>query len=279
MALGIEDNTIQHRVAGGRWVAVHEGVYAIAPVLPDDQGRWIAATLTEPGTVLTHASAAAARRIWDRPRAFEIVTRPGNGGPCRYGDLVVHRSETIAADTTLWHGIPIATVPRILIDMAPHVSLALLARMVREAIRRGLTTAPEIVDALATRHRGRRGCRRLTLVVARYTGLPVQRCRSASEVRALEVLRDAGRLLPRVNVKVAGEEADLSWPGCRIIVEIDGPQFHLDPAADARRQAAWAAAGWTVHRLPSGAVFDAPEQLLALAPPPPTASPNVPRAA
>ena len=41
------------------------------------------------------------------------------------------------------------------------------------------------------------------------------------------MLRDAGFELPRLNQRVAGEEADLSWPRHRLIVEIDGIG-HLD---------------------------------------------------
>ena len=96
--------------------------------------------------------------------------------------------------------------------------------------------------------------------------LPLGRARSDAETRALEVLALDGRPLPELNRVIAGREVDLSWPAHRLIVEIDGPQFHLDPAEDDRRQAPWVRAGWTVHRLPSGAVFDAPERLLGLAP-------------
>ena len=86
-------------------------------------------------------------------------------------------------------------------------------------------------------------------------------------MRALEVLREAGRPLPRLNVRIAGEEADLSWSQMRLIVEIDGGPFHLDVGEDARKQACWEAAGWTVRRLPSDDVYDHPERLLLLAPP------------
>ena len=265
-ALGIDDSTIQRRVDAGRWIAVHSAVYAIAPVLEDELGRWMGATLTGPGTALSHASAAAAWGLWDRPRAFEIVTRPGSGGPERYDGLLVHRSERLGEDITTWRGIPISTVPRMLLDMAPHVSFAVLARMTREAIRLKLTTAPEIMEALMTRHRGRRGSRRLVAVVASYTGLPVERCRSASEVRALELLRDAGRPLPEVNRKIAGEEADLIWRPLRLIIELDGPEFHLDRGEDERKQRIWGRAGWEVRRLPSPEVYERPERFLALAP-------------
>jgi hypothetical protein len=262
--LQVDDSAIHSRVRSGRWVQVHEAVYAIAPVLPEDRGRWMAATLTEPGSVLSHASAAAAWRIWDRSRTIEVITRPGSGGPRRVDGLLVHRSETLDGDVASVGGIPVTSVPRTLIDLAPHVSVSALARLVREALRLGLTTVAEVVDALATKYRGRRGSRRLATVLARYSGLPVDRCRSATEVRALEVLRDAGRPAPDVNRKIAGVEADLSWRTHRLIVELDGPDFHLDQGEDARKQACWEAAGWEVRRLPSPAVYEAPDRLLAV---------------
>jgi very-short-patch-repair endonuclease len=82
----------------------------------------------------------------------------------------------------------------------------------------------------------------------------------------MEILRDAGRPLPRLNARVAGEEADLSWaPEC-LIVEIDGGPFHLDAGEDARKQARWRGAGWTVRRIPSDDVYERPARVLALAP-------------
>jgi hypothetical protein len=264
--LGVSDEGIKHRVETGRWVAVHEGVYAIAPPLDEDRARWMAATLTDEGSVLSHASAAAAWGWWDRRRDVEIVTRPGAGGPRRHGELLVFRSETLAADTTMLMRIPITCVVRTLLDLAAHVDGRLLARCVREAIRLGTTSASEIVDALLGRHRGRRGSRRLILVVRRYSGLPVDRARSGAEIRALEILRDAGREMPVLNRKVAGEEADLTWRRHRLIIEIDGGPFHLDRGEDARKQAVWQHAGFAVLRLPSEDVYADPQRLLAMAP-------------
>jgi very-short-patch-repair endonuclease len=96
--------------------------------------------------------------------------------------------------------------------------------------------------------------------------LPLERARSGAEIRAIEILRSAGRPLPRLNVRIAGEEADLSWPEVRLIVEVDGGPFHLDAGEDARKEARWAAAGWTVRRIDSGVVYERPANLLALAP-------------
>ena len=262
-ALGLTDRVIDTRLAAGRWVAVHEAVFAIAPAGPDDCGRWMAATLTEPGTVLSHDSAAAAWGWWKRPREVETVTRPGDGGPCRKDGVLIHRSGTLAGDTTTHLGIPITVVPRTLLDLAPRVSVGVLSRCVREAIRLRTTSVSQIVDALATRHRGRRGCRKLLLVASRYADLPVHRARSGSEVIALEILREAGRPMPELNRRIAGEEADLSWRSERLIIEIDGGPFHLDRGEDARKQSNWERAGWTVERIPSGEVA---VRLLSLAP-------------
>lgn len=264
LALGMSETTINRRVHEGRWVEIHQGVFAIAPALEDERAEWMAATLTAPGSVLSHASAAAAWGWWDRRRVIEIVTRPGSGGPRRLDGVLVHRSESLAGNTTIRHGIPLTLVPRTLLDLTPHVGNGLLARCTREALRLRTTTTVEIVEALTTKHRGRRGCRRLALTLARYTDLPVHRARSASEVIALEILRDAGRPMPRLNHEVAGKEADLVWPAHGLIVEIDGGPFHLDRGEDARKQATWERAGFTVLRVPSD---ELQERLLSLAPP------------
>lgn len=133
----------------------------------------------------------------------------------------------------------------------------------REAIRLRTTTTVEIVEALTGRHRGRRGSRRLALTVARYEGLPIHRARSGAEVEALLLLRDAGRPMPRFNHKVAGREADPVWRDQRLIIEIDGRDYHLDRGEDAVKEQLWENAGFTVKRIPAGRV---PTDLLAIAP-------------
>jgi Protein of unknown function (DUF559) len=262
--LGVSDRAIAHRVATGRWVRVEDGVFAIAPVADDDWGRWMGATLTAPDSVLSHSSAAAAYGLW-QPRGIESITRPGTGGPRRYGGVLVHYSATLDGDRTRFRGIPITSAPRTLLDLAGRVSDRSLARAVRESVRLDRITLGGLGDALG-RYRRRRGSRRLAATVARYAGLPLERARSGAEIRAIELLRDAGRPLPRLNVRIAGEEADLSWARWRLIVEIDGGPFHLDAGEDARKEAAWKAAGWTVRRLPADDVYERPRRLLHLAP-------------
>ncbi|HEY1357297.1 MAG TPA: DUF559 domain-containing protein [Thermoleophilaceae bacterium] len=266
--IGLSPRAIKHRVDAGRLVIVEQGVYALAPVLVDDWGRWMGATLTAPGSFLSHWSAGAAWGFWGLPRGIETVTRHGRGGPRRHGGVLVFRSSTLDGATTVRRGVPITSVVRTLVDLAARVSDRALRRALREAIRLELATLGVIADTLG---RGLRGSARLASAISSYSGLPLERARSGAEVRALEVLRDAGLLLPRLNCDVAGEEADLSWPAERLIIEIDGGPFHLDAGEDARKQAIWEGAGWTVRRIDSDRVYDSPGRLLALV------LPNVPR--
>jgi len=263
--LGFSEAAIQRRITVGRLVIVEQGVFAVAPVLEhDDWGHRMGATLTAPGSVLSHLSAAAAWGLLSSPRRLVTVTRPGSGGPRLHGGIVAHRSSTLEGECTVLQGVPITSVARTLLDLARSVSDRALARAVREAVRLGLITLPSLGDTLGA-YRRRRGARRLAATVARYSGLPVERARSGAEIRALEVLCAAGRPLPRLNVRVAGEEADLSWPVPRLIVEVDGGPFHLDVGEDQRKQRTWEEAGWTVRRISSANVYERPSMLLRLA--------------
>jgi hypothetical protein len=253
-ALGYTRREVSDRVIAGR------------PFLDDQRGRWMAATLTAPQSYLSHASSAALHGFWDRRRLRETVTRPGSGGPRRLDGLLVYRSLTLAGNTVTVDGIPTTTPERAIIEMAPYVDNAGLARAVREAMRIERTSAADLLRVVDN-HARRRGTRRILRALASYAGLPVSKAKSGAEIRALMVLRQAGRSMPRLNHPIGGEEADLSWPRERLIIEIDGGPFHQDVGEDARKEAVWRSAGWRVVRIPSDDVYDAPQRLLALAPP------------
>jgi very-short-patch-repair endonuclease len=117
-------------------------------------------------------------------------------------------------------------------------------------------------------HRGRRGVASLRVEVEKLAGLRVERCRSDAEAWPVALIADAGLASPDVNDDVAGEEADLSWPAARLIIELDGPSYHVLRDADIRKMRAWQAAGFDVHRLPTTEVYAQPERLLAMVPGP-----------
>ena len=254
---------ISHHVRSRGWRAIHPGVYVLSHAPIQRRQRWFAAVLTVPGTVLSHGSAGACYGFHRFERGYEVVTRPGRGGRTRRGRVLVFRSTVLSGDATRFTGIPITTAARVLVDLAAGLKKERLGRAFRESIRLKRTTAPT-VRAAAERHQSKRGTRLLRDLATRYATIPYHRTRSDPEGRGLEVLHDVGAPPPRVNVKVAREEADMVWDG--LIIEIDGPQYHLFAEEDARKEEAWRKAGYTVRRIPSDAIYDAPEQLVALAP-------------
>ena len=263
-ALGLSKDAIAHRVASGRLVIVEEGVLAVPPVLDHDPwGRWMAATLTQPGSLLSRVSAAVAYGALSREGELVTITRPGDGGPRQHGNVLVRRSTRLDDDRSELNGVPITAIARTLLDITSDVGDRALARAVRESVRLKLITLYGLADALG-HYRGWQGSRRLAVVVARYSGLPIERARSGAEVRALEVLRDAGYHAVSLNEDIAGEEADLILRDRRLIIEIDGEPFHLDKGEDERKEAVWRAAGWTIRRIPSDDVYERPQALLAL---------------
>jgi very-short-patch-repair endonuclease len=224
-----------------------------------------AATLTAPDTYLSFASAADewGFRTWCGD--FEVVTRPGSGGPKRCGDILICRSTRLEGNTTTRGGIRITTVERSLINLASALKPLQVTRTVREALRLKLTT-PARLAAVLLRHRGARGTAHVWNLQRRYAPLKLNRAKSDAESYAQELLQAAGRTTPEINVEIAGEEADLVWRDLKLIIEIDGPQFHLFEEEDERKQREWKAAGYTVLRISSDDVYKRPQKLLALAP-------------
>jgi hypothetical protein len=88
---------------------------------------------------------------------------------------------------------------------------------------------------------GTRLCRASTRrCAARALQRPTHRPRSLRRrgPRA-RVLRAGGYALRRLNARIAGEEADLSWAAARVLIEVDGRPFHLDVGEDARKRTRW----------------------------------------
>jgi hypothetical protein len=239
-----------------RWRRIHSGVYALTQAPLTREQRRLAATLTAPDSFLTHFSAGAHYGIHRFDAAYETIVRPGNRGRHRSDGVLTRYSRTLDGETTAHDGIPITTATRTVIDLGA-------ARPLREALRLKLTT-PYLMAVGLEKHKNRRGAGRLKELNDRYSGLPYSRCRSNAEAKALEIVHDAGKPPPLVNHRINGEEADLTFSEGHLIIEIDGPQYHRITAEDARKQALWEAAGYTVRRISSDAVFGAPAQLIAL---------------
>ena len=261
--LGWTEKKVRHHVQQYGWRVVHPGVYVLNHAPLERRQLWFAAALTAPGTALSHGSAGACYGFYRFQRGYEVLTRPGQGGRRRQGRVLVFHSKVLGGEVTRHQGVPITTAARVLVDLAPGLDGKRLGRAFRESIRLNQTTARRVLTTL-NRHRGRAGTPLLRDLATRYATIPYHRTRSDPEGRGLEILHDVGAPPPRVNVKVAREEADMVWDG--LIIEIDGPQYHLFADEDARKEEVWRRAGYTVWRLPSDAIYRTPGELIAIAP-------------
>lgn len=264
LAAGWSPARIRHATRNLR--QVHEGVYVTGDAPLTEMQRAWAAALTTPTTYLSHGSMGRLAGFDDWQLNGTTVTRPGSGGVERVDGLVIHRSSVLRpSDIGTWEGVPCIAPARTVLDLVAQRRELPARRVVRNALRVHAVTAMDLRLAVA-RGRGRRGVGRLRRYVDDYAHLPIDRTKSDAEALALAILDGARIPIPLVNVKVHGEEADLTWLRARWIVELDSRQWH-HPVEDARKQAVWERAGFTVHRLPTDAVYDEPHRLLALAPP------------
>jgi very-short-patch-repair endonuclease len=262
-AAGLHEEAIATLVRRWRWV--HDGVYLASFGAPTVHQCRLAATLTTPTSVLSRFSAAGCWDIREYDGLIQSITRPGTTGLRRTKHLVVHHSTKLEGDVTTRNGIPITTPERTIIDLWPALADQQRRKMVREALRLRRITISSLNAALQ-KHQSRRGTAALRTITSLYSLLQLERCRSDAEAYAMESLAMARRELPDVNREINGHCADLSWPAHKLIIEIDGPQFHRDKLEDAHKTSGWVTAGWTVRRIPSDGIFEHPDRLLALAP-------------
>jgi very-short-patch-repair endonuclease len=266
LAAGIDGNAIERRRRAGRLHAVHRGIYLVGHRVQAVGAREVAALFAcGRGTVLSHRSAANLHQLLPypaQPRPVDITV--SGRQPTPRAGIRIHRVKKLhRRDVNRIDGLPVTTAARTLLDLATVLPPYLLERAVAEAQVRGLARRRDLVEQLA-RNPGRpgtRGLRRL-LEVERGPALT----RSEAERRMLALIRAAELALPRSNARLGGYEVDFLWPQQRLVVEVDGFRFHSSRASferDRRRDAALAAAGYTVIRVTWRQIVDAPEAVAA----------------
>jgi hypothetical protein len=199
---------------------VHHGVYAVGHVAPAVNGDYMAAVLAcGAGAVLSHRAAAHKLRLLPGPPPPPEVTVPTTAHRKRPG-IVIHRVATLhPLDASTLDAIPITTVPRVLLDMAPSTVPDELARACHEAWIHHRTT-PDYVEACIARNPAKKGAARLRRALTADVTL------SALEKRFLVLLKNHGLPLPRTNIDHHGDKVDCRWPRRDLTVELLSYRFH-----------------------------------------------------
>ena len=212
---GVAAKTVTRMAEAGQLIRLHRGVYAVGHRAIGEKGRAMAAVLASgPGAVLAGLWAAALWGLCRWPRGdVEVIARSGRA---RKG-IKVRRAALERGEVTRHFGIPVTTAARTLADLGEP------PKLVAEAQVRRLVPSP--ADGTT---------------------------RSELERRFLEVVEEAGLPRPLMNRRVEGFEVDAVWLEQRLVVELDGWEFHRTHEAferDRERDAVLMIAGWRTMRI------------------------------
>jgi hypothetical protein len=247
---GASDSLIERRRAAGLWLTLDPAVFA----LPSHQATWqqrcMASVLAEPKAVLWGRTGGTIHGFDGfRHGRVEITVPPGSNHRSRLARV---RESNLIAYTRVGP-LPVTTVPQTIIDVARHLDVGELGRLVdTQALAR-----PGLLAGLQDRY-ARLAFSRLpgigrvrTVLEERDDGYVPPA--SELEARLLDVLR----LLPDPPVMV--RQAALTWrdaaagrvdvliPAWRVVVEGDGRRWHTrvaDFERDRRRDNDVVVHGW-----------------------------------
>lgn len=219
--LGLGRRAIQYRLQTGRLFAVYAGVYAVGhrPTLPIDRA-YGAVLACGPAAVLSHGSAMTLWGVWKRwDVPFEVTAswdfrRPG---------IRVHQARSLLRKDARSHlGIRVTSPARTALDMAPRLRDKPLDRAINELLASNFLRIDQLAELLG-RSNGHPGAGRLRPFVddARH-GMT----RSELERTFRAFLKRFGFPQPELNTSVAGYEVDALFREQRVIVELDGYDWH-----------------------------------------------------
>lgn len=261
LRLGLGWTAITSRRASGWLNELFPGAYSVGRGNLTRRSYWKAATiLCGPGSALASRSAAQLSRLAD------LIAGPPHvlirhGRSVKRQGIVIHRSRDLPpSQVTRLHGIPVTTVARTLVDFAAVASPGELRNAVWAAARL------EVLDLhgalrLCNESRGRTGTGLLRRLLLEKRG-PVTETRSPLEDLFLPICADFGIRMPLVSVPVLNYVVDFLWLPERLVVELDGWEWHKSRESfedDRRRDARLGVAGYHVHRATRGRLLGEPK--------------------
>ena len=227
--LGLSERWVDRRVADGRLIRLHPGVYVIAGA----PSSWLQSVMgaclwAGSGAAASHRSAAA---IWQLDGARERTVEITSSRHLRSRRVKVHRRPLEDWEITKRQCVPVTKVERTLLDLGSCVSAMALEIALDSALRRHLTAVPRLHAHLIEMARngvpGTRALRRL--LQERDPSIPPRE--SPLETRLGRLLREwrlpapAAQFIVRSGNRFVAR-LDFAYPEKRLAIEADGYEFH-----------------------------------------------------
>lgn len=256
---GVSRGEIQRRLGRGALHSQYRGTYRVGHRAPSVEASYMAAVLAcGESAILSGVAAAYLLGLVRGSAPKPEVTTPTQR---RVRGIRTRRSRRIdPRDATRVRGVPVTTAPRTLVDLAATLELDQLARACHEAGIRYRTTPAQVEAALARRPNSP-GAGKLRRVMRGEVRVTL----SKLEQRFLQLLREAGLVLPQTNRPAGGRRVDCRWPQQRLTVELDSYRYHQSRHAweqDRRREREAHARGDELRRYTYGDVFEHPRLML-----------------
>ena len=220
-ALGVRRSGIAKRVAAGRLIRVHHGVYAVGhlPTNPIDRAAGALLAAGDRSALGFWGAAACLEVITGWPDRLELIAATDR----RPAGLLVHRSITLRRrDIRIVRNLRITSPARTALDLAPRVSAERLTRLVNDLRHERNLAIRELRDVVRRNPR-HPGAGRIRELIGDAQREPT---RSELENAFLRMIKRYELPTPMVNVHVAGERVDAYFPDHALIVELDGGLTH-----------------------------------------------------
>jgi very-short-patch-repair endonuclease len=250
LAAGVGENAVKRRARKGQLHRRYRGVYIVGHLALAPRAEEFAALLAcGDRALVSHRSAAY---LWsmlaDRPDQID-VTLVGSRRRPKPGIRLHLVSAIDGRDVRPIDDLPVTAPARTLIDFAADAEDDELEAAVSEARALRRIRDGDLEAALA-RAGNRRGVARMRRLISRESDSGYTRSKAERHMRRL--MRDAALAQPRCNRRLHGYRVDFLWSEQRLIVEVDGYQFHGHRYAferDRKRDAAHVLAGYRVIRI------------------------------
>jgi hypothetical protein len=219
LAAGVDRDRIKRWRADGRLRPVYRQVYAVGHSATFALADLMAAVLAcGDGARASHRSVLHARGVLKGAPPKPEVSVPSPGGR-RQRHIVVHRAASFpVGDTVTYEGVPMTTIPRALLDVAPLLDPSELCRACHEAWIRHVS--PAQIEACIARNPTKRGAAKLRRAYGADATL------SELEKGFIRLLDRHGLPRPRTNVDVAGDKVDCHWADRGLTIELHSFRFH-----------------------------------------------------
>jgi hypothetical protein len=246
---GLKKRTqIKKRLRDGLLIRKYPGVYRVGHQAPSVEADYLAAVLAcGEGAVLSGRAAAYLFGLLRGGPPAPEVTAPTE----RHG---ARRSPRVCREeATTFKRIPITTVQRTLIDVAPRLPLDDLAYACHQAGVKHKTTPQHVKEALSRQPNAPNAANLKAILFGDF-----RLTLSKLEREFLRRLTEAGLPLPLTNKVASGRYVDCRWPDLHLTVELDSYTFHNSRHAwelDRRREREARARGDDFRRFTYDDVF------------------------